>query len=212
MVGYTTITFSFNHDGHYIFPLNLFISELTTQNLLGLFFWRQHVSGIHFHMTEIEIKKLPKFICFGSSHQNKPCIHSSRILIIRSHYTMYIDAKSARVWNFSPADSHTHFPQDSMLQPNRIAVSAGLSFKTTLCIQSEYSFQILMGNNKNHQITVLRGIIDSSRDVLWIMINPNTRNGAPTIWQLLSSQMIILWYNRCFLHSTITGQTNREPR
>ena len=38
MIGYATITFSYDPQGQFIFPLTVWIVEMTTQNLLGLDF------------------------------------------------------------------------------------------------------------------------------------------------------------------------------
>ena len=111
MIGYATITFSYDPDGQFIFPLTVWITEMRTQNLLGMDFCQKQVSGIHFDLPGIEIKNPPKSICFGSFHQNKSYPHLSQILTIRTPYTMYIDAKSARCWKYSPTDTHIHFPQ-----------------------------------------------------------------------------------------------------
>ena len=110
MIGYATITFSYDPDGQFIFPLTVWITEMRTQNLLGMDFCQKQVSGIHFDLPGIEIKNPPKSICFGSFHQNKSYPHLSQILTIRTPYTMYIDAKSARCWKYSPIDTHIHFP------------------------------------------------------------------------------------------------------
>ena len=167
MNGYATITFSYDPDGQFIFPLTLWITEMRTQNLLGVDFCQKQVSGIHFDLPRIEIKNPPKSICFGSFHQNKSYPHLSQILTIRTPYTMYIDAKSARCWKYSPTDAHIHFPPGSTFQPNRTAMATGLSFINTLCTRSECNLPILMENNKNHQITLPKGRIGfSSLDVV----------------------------------------------
>ena len=67
---------------------------------------------------------------------------------------MCIDAKKARCWKYSPADTHTHFPPGSTFQPNRQAVATGLSFINTLCTRSEESLPISRENNENYQITL----------------------------------------------------------
>ena len=140
---------------------------MRTQNLLGMDFCQRQVSGIHFDLPGIEIQNPPKSICYGSFHQNKSHPHLSQILTIRTPYTMCIEAKSARYWKYLPVESHTHFPPGSMFQPNRNAVSTGLSFINTLCTRSESNLPFLMENNKNHQIRLPKGRIGfSSLDVV----------------------------------------------
>ena len=72
------------------------------------------------------------------------------------------DAKSARCWKFSPADTHTHFPPGSTSQPKRNAGATGLFFINTLCTQSERNLPILMENNKQQLKTLPRGRIGFS--------------------------------------------------
>ena len=167
VIGNATITFSYDPDGQYIFPLTVWITEMRTQNVLGMDFCQKRVSENHFDLPGVEIKNLPKSICYGSFHQNKPYPHLSQILTIGTPYTMCIDAKSARCWKDSPRDTHIHFPPGSTFQPNRTAVATGLSFTNTLCTRSEGNLPILMENNKNHQITLPKGRIRfSSLDVV----------------------------------------------
>ena len=98
MIGYATITFSYDPDGQFIFPLTVWITEMRTQNLLGMDLCQKEVSGIDFDLPGIEIKKPRKSICYGSFHQNKSYPHLSQFLTIRTPYTMCIEAKSARCW------------------------------------------------------------------------------------------------------------------
>ena len=144
MLGYATITLSYDLDGQLIFPLTVWITEMRTQNLFGMDFCQKQVSGVRFDLPEIEIKNPPKSICFSSFHQNKSHPHLLQMLTIRTTYTMCIDANSARCWKYSPTDSHIHFPPCSIFQPNRICVATGLSLINTLCTRFERNFPILM--------------------------------------------------------------------
>ena len=98
MIGYATITFSYDPDGQFIFPLTVWITKMRTQDLLGMLFCQKQVSVMHFDLPGIGIKNLPKSICYGSFHQNKSYPHLLQILTSRTLYTMCIDAKSARCW------------------------------------------------------------------------------------------------------------------
>ena len=210
MIGYATITFSYDPDGQFIFPLTVSITEMRTQNLLGMDFCQKHVSGIHFDLPGIESKNPPKSICYGSFHQNKFYSHLSQILTIRTPYTMYIDAKSARCWKYSPTDALIHFPLGSTFQTNRTAVTTGLTFMNTLCTRSEDSLPILMENNKNHQITLPKGRNGfSSLDVV-DRDEPNYQ--IRSLYEL--TKAIISTnerYNDCFLlHSTVPAQSSDD--
>ena len=99
MISHATITFSYDPDGQFMFPLTVRITEMRTQNLLGMDFCQKQLSGILFDLRGIEIKKPPKSICYGSIHQNKSCPHLSQTFTIRTPYKMCIEAKSAVAGN-----------------------------------------------------------------------------------------------------------------
>ena len=123
---------------------------------------------------------------------------------------MHIEVKSARCWKYSPEDPHTHVLPGSTFHPNRNAVATGLSFVNVLCTQSESKLPILMENNKNHQITLLKGRIGfSSLDVSdkdepkYKIRDPHELTNA-----ILSTNE---QYDDCFLlHSTIPSQSHNE--
>ena len=144
MIGYAIITFSYDPDGEIFLPLTVWITEMRTQNFLGIVFCQKQVFANHFDLPGIAMKNPPKLICYGSFHQYKSYPHLSQSLTIRSPYTTCIDAKSARSWKYSPADTHTHFPPGSTFQLNRNAVASSLSFRNNSCTRSERSLPILM--------------------------------------------------------------------
>ena len=166
MIGFATLTFSYDADGQFSSPLTVWITEMKTQNLLGMDFCQRQVSGIHFDLAGIGLKEPPNTVCYGSLHQNKSYPFISQILTIRTPHAMHIETKSARCWNYFPKDPHAHFPPGSTFHRNRNAVATGLSFVNVLFTQSESKLPILMENNKNHQITLPKGRIGfSSLDV-----------------------------------------------
>ena len=135
---------------------------MKTQNLLGNDFCQKQVSGFHFDLPRFSLKGPPNTVCYRSLHQNKLYPIISQILTIRTPLAMHIEAKSARCWKYPPEDPYAHFLPGSTFHPNRIAVATGLSFVKVLCTQSELKLPILMENNKNHQITLPKGIIGFS--------------------------------------------------
>ena len=56
MIGYATIEFSYDPNGEYTFPLTVWITEMRTQNLLGMDFCQNQASGIHFALPGIELR------------------------------------------------------------------------------------------------------------------------------------------------------------
>ena len=96
MIGFATLTFSYDPDGRFSFPLRVCITGMKTQNLLGMDFCQKQVSGIHFDLPGIELKEPPNTVCYGSHHQNKSYPFISQILTIRTPHAMQIEAKSAR--------------------------------------------------------------------------------------------------------------------
>ena len=162
LIGFATLTFSYDPDGQFSFPLTVWITEMKTQNLLGMDFCQKQVSGIYFDLPGIALKQPPNTVCYGSLHQNKSCPFNSQILTIRTPHAMHIEAKSAGCCKYSPEDPHADFPPGSTFHPNRNAVATGLSFGNVLCIRSESKLPTPMEKNKNHQMTLPKGRIDFS--------------------------------------------------
>ena len=154
MMGFATLTFSYDPDGQFSYPLTVWITETKTQNLFGMDFCQKQVSGIHFDLPGIELKEPPNTVCYGSFHPEKTYPFISQILTEQTPHAMHLEAKSAGCWKYSPEDPHAHFPPGSTFHPNRNAVATGLSFVNVLCTQSESKLPILMENNKNHQSTL----------------------------------------------------------
>ena len=90
----------------------------------------------------------------------------SKIHSIRTPHQIHIDAKTSRVWKNSSEDKSKGFPPGTTFVPHRHSVKSGLIFVNLLCTQSENCPPILMENNRNHQITLIKGVIGySSLDV-----------------------------------------------
>ena len=53
MIGYATIEFSYDPNNEYSFPLTVWITDIRTQNLLGMDFCQSQASGIHFDLPGI---------------------------------------------------------------------------------------------------------------------------------------------------------------
>ena len=71
LIGYATREFSYDPNGEYSFLLTVWITEMRTQNLLGMNFCQNRASGIHFDLLSVELRQPPKTFCYGSVHQNK---------------------------------------------------------------------------------------------------------------------------------------------
>ena len=67
MIEFPTLTFSFDPDRQFSFPLTLWITEMRTQNLLGMEFCQRQVSGIHFELPGIELKEPPNSVFWKPS-------------------------------------------------------------------------------------------------------------------------------------------------
>ena len=210
MIGFATLTFSYDAEEQYSFPLTVWITEMKTQKLLSLDFCQKQVSGIHFDLPGIELKEPPNTLCYGILHQNKSYRFISQILTIRTPHAMHIEAKSARCLKYSPEDPHAHFPPGSTLHPNRNAVATGLSFVNVLCTQSESKLPILLEKNKNHQITLPKGRIGFSSLDISVKDEPRYQIWDP--YELTNAILSINeQYNDCFLlHLTTPSQLPDE--
>ena len=94
MIGYATIEFSYDPNGENTFPLTVWITEMRTQNLLGMDFCQSQAAGILFDLPGIELRQPPKTFCYGSLHQNKTFPYVSRILTVRLPYTIHVTLKA----------------------------------------------------------------------------------------------------------------------
>ena len=161
-MGFITLNLWFDSDGEHNFPLTLWITEMKTQNLLGMNFCKEQINRIHFDLPGIELKKPSNTFCYGSLQLNKLFPFVSQILTIRIPYSMYIDPKTTRCFKYAPQDPNKSFPPGSTFLPNRKAVSSGLNFINILCTRFEKTLPIVMENNKNHIITLVKGKIGYS--------------------------------------------------
>ena len=188
----------------------MWITDTRTQNLRGMDFCQRQVSGFHFHLLGIEIKKPSQVNLLWQLSLKQILSSIVRNSDIITSYTMYIVAKSARCWKYSPADTRTHFPPGSTFQPNRNAVATGLSFINTLCTRSECCLPTLMQNNMNHQIILPKGRIGFSS--LDVVDRDKPKNQIRSPYQLTNA--IIATderYNDCFpLHLTVAAQISDE--
>ena len=71
MIGFATLTFSYDTDGQFSLPSTVWITEMKTQNFLGMDFCQKRVCGIHFDLPGIELKEPPNTVCYRNLHQNK---------------------------------------------------------------------------------------------------------------------------------------------
>ena len=210
MIGFATLTLSYDPDGQFSFSLTVWITKMKTQNLLGMDFCQKQVYGNHFDLPGIELKKPPNTVCYRSLHQNKSYLFNSQILTIQTPHAMHIGAKHARCWKYSPEDPHAHFPDGSIFCPNRNVVATGLTFVNVLCTKSESKLPILMENNKDHQITLPKGLIGFS--LLDVSNKDEPKYQIRDPYELTNAILSTNeQYSDCFLiHSTIPSQLPKE--
>ena len=74
MIGFATLTFSYDPDEQLSFSLTVWITEMKTHNFLSMDFCQKKVSGIHFDVPGVELKEPPKYclLCKPSSEQIVP--------------------------------------------------------------------------------------------------------------------------------------------
>ena len=81
MIVDATLTFSYDPDGQFSFLLTVWITEMKTQNLLGMDFCQKQVPGIHFDLSGIKLKEPRNTVCYQSLHQNESYPFILQILI-----------------------------------------------------------------------------------------------------------------------------------
>ena len=153
MIRLANISFIYDPDGQFMFPLALWIAEIETQCFLGMDFYQMQVYRLHFDLPGFEIKNPPNFFCYGSFHLDKYFPYLLQRSSAKAPFTMCIDAKSGLWWKNSPEETHKHFAPGSTFQPKRNG------FINTLCTGSKRSLPMVIENNKNHQITIPIGRI-----------------------------------------------------
>ena len=98
--------------------------------------------------------------------QQNPTHLSQKYTLSEHPHQIHIDAKTSRVWKYSSEDKSKNFPPGTTFVPHRHSVKSGLDFVNVLCTQSENYLPILIENNRNHQITLNKGVIGySSLDI-----------------------------------------------
>ena len=63
MIGFVTLTFSYEPDGQFSFPLTVWITGMETQNLLTMDFCQKQVYGIHCDLPATELKEPSNTVC-----------------------------------------------------------------------------------------------------------------------------------------------------
>ena len=162
MMGYISIRLYYDCDGQHNFALRVWITEMKTQNLLGMNFCQEQNNKIHFDLPGIELKRPLNTFCYGSLHLNKVYPYVLQILTVKVPHSMYIEPKTTRCYKFASENAKNSFPPGSIFLPNRKAVSTGLNFIKVLCTRFDKTLPIVMENNKNHTITLVKGTIGYS--------------------------------------------------
>ena len=179
-----------------------YTGETKTANLLGIEFCRKYISKLHFDIPALELKDTPNTICYGSLCATKPYPYLSLIRAIRIPHQIHIDAKTS-VYKYQPEGEQTNFASGTTFIPHQKVANSGLDFVDVLCTQSEQYLPILMENNKNHQITLDKGILGySSLDILdFERPKYQIKDCVKMVDCILSEND---QYNECFLlHSTL---------
>ena len=170
---------------------------------MGIEFCRNYISKLHFDIPALELKDTPNTICKGSLCATNPYPYLSLIKAIRIPHQIHIDAKTSRVYKYQPEDEQTNFASGTTFIPHLKVANSGLDFVNVLCTQSEQYLPILMENNKNHQITLDKGILGySSLDILdFERPKYQIKDCVKMVDCILSEND---QYNECFLlHSTL---------
>ena len=147
MMGYISLRLYYDSDGQHNFPLTVWITEMKTQNLLGMNFCQEQINKIHFDLPGIELKRPLNTFCYGSLQLNKVYPYVSQILTVKIPHSMYIELKTTRCYKFASENANS-FPPGSTFLPNRKAVSTRPNFINVLCTQFEKTLPIVMENNK----------------------------------------------------------------
>ena len=212
MIGHTTLSFSFDSDGEHQFELRFWITETQTSNLLGIELCRQYVSKMLFEISAIELKNTANAMCYGYMCSTKPYPFVSKIHTIRTPHQIHVDAKTSRDWKCSSEDKSKIFPPGTTFVPHRHYVKSGLDFVNVLCTQSEDYLPILMEDNRNHQITLNKGVFRYSS--LDISDRDRPKYQIRDCVQMANSNLSENdQYKECFLlHSTVPCEPDLQDK
>ena len=153
-------------------------------------------------MPAIELKDSPNTICYGNLCATKLFSYDSKVETIRTDNPICIDAKTTRLHKYS-RENNKHFAPGTSFTPHKNAVKTGLTFVNVLCTKSESHLPILIENNRNHQITLNRGIIGHATIDLQEKERPKfqIKDCVTMVNTILKENPD---YNDCFLlHSTV---------
>ena len=203
MIGQSSLSFGLDSDGKHQFELRVWIRETQTSNLRGIEVCRQYVSKWHFEIPAIELKKTANAVCYGNLCSTKPYPVVSKILTIRTHHQIHIDAEVSTVWDFWSEDKSKSFPPGITFVPHPHSIKSRLYFVNVRCTQSETYLTVLMENNKNHQITLNERVIGYFS--LGISDHDRPKYQIERCDQMVNSILKEKnQYNECFLlHSTV---------
>ena len=158
MIGYATIEFSYDPNGEYSFPLTSGLRKKILKTSSGWTFVRTKFPEVIWIYLVSSCGRLQKLFVIEVFTKTKFVPDVFRILTVRLPCTVRVDAKSTRCWKYSPGDPKSLLPLGSTFQPNRGAMSTGLNFVKITCTHLEPTLPILIENNKNHQVTLLKGL------------------------------------------------------
>ena len=210
MIGLATLIFSYDPDGQFTFPLTVWITEMKTQNLLGIVKSKYLASILNYPALNL---KSHQILCVMEAFirtNHTPSFRESQRYERRMLCTLKLRVQSAgsiflkilmlifQLFNFST------------FQPNRNAIATGLSFVNVLCTQSGSKLPILMENNNHHQITLPKGRFGFSS--LDISDKDEPRYQIRDPYELTNAILLTNeQYNDCFLlHSFIPSQLPDE--
>ena len=202
MLGSASFQFTYDSDGLHPLELKFWITESNTSNLLGIDFCRRFVSKLHFDLPAIELKDNPNTICYGNLCATKPFPYVSKVEKVKVNHPICVDAKTTRLYKHCHPDNK-HFAPGTSFTPHKDAIKSGLTFVNILCTKSEQFLPVLIENNRNHQISLNRGVIGYATRDLLEKERPKfqVRDCVTMVNTVLKENSD---YNECFLlHSTV---------
>ena len=112
MMEYISLRLYYDSDGQHNFPLTVWITEMKTQNFLGMNFCQEQINKIHFDLPGIELKRPLNTFCYGSLQLNKVYPYVSQILTFKIPHSMYIEPKTTRCYKFAFENAKNSFTPD----------------------------------------------------------------------------------------------------
>ena len=158
MFGHTSIQACFDTDGKYPSNRKVWITEEKTANLLGVDFCHLFLKALYFDIPAVELKSKEGAISYGLMNNDKEYPKVSKIVSSNLKEPLFIPARSTYLYKHL-AEPNSYFEKGTTFLPHKNTAKTDLVFINTVCTQIEQSLPILIENQKDHPVTLIKCVL-----------------------------------------------------